>query len=74
MISLVKPHYELKDRGEVLPPKGILSDDVAQRVADETVAGLAALGVRVLGVTKSPILGGAKAKGNAEWLALLSLA
>lgn len=74
MISLVKPHYELKDRGEKLPPKGILPDDVAQRVTDETVAGLAALGVRVLGVTRSPILGGAKAKGNAEWLALITRA
>lgn len=74
MISLVKPHYELKDRGEKLPPKGILPDEVAQRVTDETVAGLAPLGVRVLGVTRSPILGGAKAKGNAEWLALITLA
>ncbi|HEX2837192.1 MAG TPA: SAM-dependent methyltransferase [Phycisphaerales bacterium] len=72
MISLVKPHYELKDRGENLPLKGILPDDMAQRVTDETIAGLAPLGVRVLGVTKSPILGGAKAKGNAEWLALVT--
>ena len=72
MISLIKPHYELKDRRETLPPKGILSDAQAQRITDETLAALPALGVQVLGSTRSPLLGGAKAKGNAEWLALLA--
>ncbi|MFO0831517.1 MAG: SAM-dependent methyltransferase [Phycisphaerales bacterium] len=74
MITLIKPHYELKDRGRDLPPKGILADAVAEQVTQQTVDSLPACGVRVEGLTRSPILGGAKARGNAEWLALLAKA
>lgn len=74
MITLVKPHYELKDRGARLPPKGILAEDDALRAAEETLELLPALGVVVQGFTKSPLLGGVKGKGNAEWLALLARA
>lgn len=74
IITLIKPHYELSDADKKsLPKGGILDDDLAQRTTDEVIASLPALGVRVLGVTKSPIQGGAgKAKGNSEWLALLA--
>ncbi len=71
MISLVKPHYEAKDAGDAIPPRGILPDEVAEAVTQRVVASLPALGARVLGLTKSPVLGGAKGKGNAEWLVLL---
>jgi 23S rRNA (cytidine1920-2'-O)/16S rRNA (cytidine1409-2'-O)-methyltransferase len=82
IISLIKPHYELKDRAardraapdrsESLPRGGVLDIAAAERVAHETAGAMPALGARVLGLTRSPILGGArKGKGNAEWLVLL---
>ncbi len=71
IITLVKPHYELKDRDpKAVPLGGVLDEPTAQRILDESLAMLPMLGVRVLGVTKSPILGGSKGKGNAEWLVL----
>jgi 23S rRNA (cytidine1920-2'-O)/16S rRNA (cytidine1409-2'-O)-methyltransferase len=76
IISLIKPHYELKDNGGALPPGGILAPEVASSIAAEVIAALPALGVRIIAETKSPILGGkaksASSKGNAEWLVLLS--
>lgn len=76
IISLLKPHYELKDQGGELPRGGVLDEAAAQRIVDRLVIELPALGVRVEGITPSPILGGAggksKGKGNREWLALLS--
>lgn len=79
IISLIKPHYELKDREpRGLPIGGILDDSLAQRTVDRVLAELPGLGVRVLGATRSPILGGASKKskgaGNAEWLVLLERA
>lgn len=75
IVTLIKPHYELKDRGEALPRGGVLPDDQASAVATDVAAGLPNLGVRVLGLVKSPILGGKTKRGtgtgNAEWLALL---
>ena len=62
IVTLIKPHYELKDRGGALPPGGILAPEVASNTAAEVIASLPALGVRVMAETKSPILGG-KAKG-----------
>lgn len=71
IVSLVKPHYELKDQGGVLPPKGILDAVQAQRVLAGTVEMIPSLGVRVLATTRSPLLGGSKGKGNIEWLILV---
>ncbi len=77
IISLVKPHYELKSLGEEsLPRGGVLEDSHAQRVAEQVIGALPALGVRVLGTCRSPILGGAgsqggKGRGNPEWLVIL---
>lgn len=77
IITLIKPHYELKDLGEALPKGGVLAPeharDVAQRVADR----MSDLAMRVLGLTPSPILGGggkSKSSGNVEYLALLARA
>ncbi len=85
VISLVKPHYELKSVADAggpvieLPRGGILDESIAHDVTRRVVETLPALGANVLGLTKSPILGGkagSKANpvagsGNAEWLVLL---
>jgi len=67
VITLIKPHYELKDLGEELPRGGVLEESHAERVAMEVAAKIGAKAC-----VKSPITGGAgKSKGNAEWLALV---
>jgi len=77
IITLVKPHYEAGQselgEGGLLDPA--YAEVVAHRVRDEVFP---ALGVTLLGWTKSPVLGGAVAKkkkrkgaGNPEWLAML---
>lgn len=79
VISLIKPHYEVpkptRKRGEKISP---LADDEAERIAEEVASRLPAHGVRVLGMTKSPIRGGklskGAAKGNIEFLVLLKRA
>lgn len=75
IISLIKPHYERSAQTGKRPDQGILEETEAQRIADEVVASLPSMGVRVLGVTKSPIVGGASknkaGKGNLEWLAVV---
>lgn len=74
IISLIKPHYELKDTDpSALPKGGILSPHQSQQVLDSTLARLPALGVTLRAVTPSPLLGGAhKGKGNIEFLAWLT--
>lgn len=76
IVTLVKPHYELKEVGEgELPRGGVLPEAEAERVALLVKDRLPTYGVRVAGFTKSPILGGAsksgKGSGNVEYLALL---
>lgn len=78
LISLIKPHYEAKGLGIELPPGGVLTDEVAESIANQVAQSLPALGARVLGLTKSPVAGGglsgkkSKGAGNAEWLVLAS--
>jgi 23S rRNA (cytidine1920-2'-O)/16S rRNA (cytidine1409-2'-O)-methyltransferase len=76
IITLIKPHYELGPGERSLLRAGVLEEGDAERVAHRTAEQLPALGVRVLGLTQSPLLGGAskKSHGNAEWLALLARA
>ncbi|HVF43365.1 MAG TPA: SAM-dependent methyltransferase, partial [Pyrinomonadaceae bacterium] len=66
LVVLVKPQFEV-GKGEV--GKGGVVRDPAQhaRVVEEVNASAVALGLRVLGVTDSPITG---ADGNREFLAL----
>ncbi len=74
IVTLVKPHYELGDDEKRLLRRGVLDEGDAARVVERVVAEMPGLGVRVAGVTESPIRGGAgkgNARGNAEWLALL---
>ncbi len=72
IVSLIKPHYEI-DRAtlKALGTQGVLPDEEACRIAEETIAGLAGLGVRVVDAVRSPIRGGKGGRGNLEWLALL---
>ncbi len=73
IISLVKPHYEDPERARAAV-RGVLDDADAESITQRVVGGLPALGVRVAGLTRSPVLGGSKGKGNAEWLVLLERA
>ncbi len=73
IVSLIKPHYELKDEGRGgLPPGGVLAEGDAEAVTNRIVARMPEWGVRIVGLTRSPVLGGkagsGKAKGNIEWL------
>lgn len=76
IITLIKPHYELsREEGAELLKDGVLDEADAQRIAARTAESLPALGVTVLGLTRSPITGGAgkgNKRGNAEWLALVA--
>lgn len=76
IITLVKPHYELKDQGQELPRGGVLSPELAGSVLRGVIERMSSLGAEVLGVIESPILGGKAGKsaggtGNREWLAVL---
>lgn len=75
IITLIKPHYEASDRGRKdLLRDGVLGAEDARRMLEQTLAAMPALGAEVLGVTESPLLGGAgkkNSRGNAEFLALL---
>lgn len=73
IVTLIKPHYEAKPLGmDQRLERGVLPDVDAERVMERVAEALPGLGVRVLGVTKSPIAGGKKkTRGNLEFLALL---
>ncbi|MFO0834059.1 MAG: SAM-dependent methyltransferase [Phycisphaerales bacterium] len=79
IITLVKPHYELKDQGQELPRGGVLSPELAESVLAGVIEKMPSLGAQVLGVVESPILGGKAGRssggtGNREWLTLLKKA
>jgi 23S rRNA (cytidine1920-2'-O)/16S rRNA (cytidine1409-2'-O)-methyltransferase len=71
IITLIKPHYERSaiDRHA----RGILSDEQAHAVAQQTLDAMPTLGAQVLASAPSPIrgAGGKHKEGNLEWLALL---
>ena len=77
IISLVKPHYELRDEEKSWLVQGFLPHDRVPTVVDRVRGEMPALGARVLADTASPITGGKSAKragspGNMEWLMLLA--
>lgn len=78
IVTLVKPHYELRDRDKgALPRGGILDPAEAERITNDVIAQMPTWGVEVRGVTRSPILGGehkGKGTGNVEWLVWAVLA
>ncbi len=72
IITLIKPHYEVKYSpfaAEAEGLRGVLSDDLAERVMRWVVESMPGMGVIVAGVTRSPLRGGSKGDGNLEWLA-----
>lgn len=75
IVSLIKPHYEMSDRGH-RGDRTMLGEAQAESVVHETLSTLQALGFGSAGLVKSPILGGGSrsksaSRGNPEWLALL---
>ena len=81
IITLIKPHYEQSGAGpqprrEGRLQRGVLDDEQARRIARETAGELEGRIARVLGLTESPIRGGASKgrRGNVEFLALLAAA
>ncbi len=81
IITLVKPHYEqsgAEPRGRGSTTESVLEEGAALAIVERIAAEMPAMGVRVLGGTRSPILGGSlspraksKGSGNAEWLMLI---
>jgi 23S rRNA (cytidine1920-2'-O)/16S rRNA (cytidine1409-2'-O)-methyltransferase len=74
ILTLIKPHYEVTDEEKSLLDRGILPAAEAERIHRRILAALPALGVEVLGETRSPIRGGGSRSGgpgNVEYLALL---
>jgi 23S rRNA (cytidine1920-2'-O)/16S rRNA (cytidine1409-2'-O)-methyltransferase len=70
VITLIKPQFEV-GREEV-GKGGIVRDEAAQRrVVEEIISFAAGLGMRLVGVIDSPILG---ADGNREFLACFQIA
>ncbi len=78
IISLIKPHYELaRDEQRRLLRAGVLDEADAERITQSVMEQMPGLGVAVMGLTRSPVQGGAtkgNKRGNAEWLALLTRA
>lgn len=70
IITLIKPHYE-RSAERAGHSGAILPEAQGEEEASRVLASMPSLGARVVASDRSPILGGAKGRGNAEWLALL---
>lgn len=76
ILSLIKPHYELQESEKPLLDRGFLPQSEAPRVLQRVLEAMPELGVRVLGHTESPLVGGKTSRrrgvpGNIEYVALL---
>lgn len=72
ILTLIKPHYEAKHTRyapEAESTRGILPDDLAERVMHDVVEEMKLMGFDVPCIVKSPLRGGTKADGNVEWVA-----
>jgi len=79
IITLIKPHYELRDEEKAWLDRGFLTHERVPGVVARVEAEMPALGAKVLGSTQSPLVGGKTSKkagvpGNIEWLTLLESA
>jgi len=79
IITLIKPHYELRDEEKAWLDRGFLPHERVPGVVARVEAEMPALGAKVLGSTQSPLVGGKTSKkagvpGNIEWLTLLESA
>lgn len=76
IITLIKPHYELRDEEKAWLDRGFLPHERVPGVVTRVEAEMPALGATVMGSTQSPLVGGKTSKkagvpGNIEWLTLL---
>ena len=76
IVTLVKPHYELRDEEKAWLDRGFLPHERVPDVVARVEAGMPALGAAVLGSVQSPLVGGKTSRkkgvpGNIEWLMLL---
>ena len=76
IITLIKPHYELRDEEKAWLDRGFLPHERVPGVVTRVEAEMPALGAKVMGSTQSPLVGGKTSKkagvpGNIEWLTLL---
>ena len=76
IITLIKPHYELRDEEKAWLDRGFLPHERVPGVVTRVEAEMPGLGAKVLGSTQSPLVGGKTSKkagvpGNIEWLTLL---
>lgn len=79
IVTLVKPHYELRDEEKAWLARGFLPHDRVPGVVARVGAEMPSLGARVLAGTQSPLVGGKTSRkagvpGNVEWLTLLERA
>ena len=79
VVTLVKPHYELRDDEKAWLDRGFLPHDRVPGVVARVEAAMPALGARVTGSAQSPLVGGKTSRkagvpGNVEWLLLLEKA
>lgn len=77
IVTLVKPHYERDGTGQRGAPT-VLEESEALAIVERIRGEMPSLGGSVLGIERSPILGGSvgasarsKGRGNAEWLMLV---
>ena len=76
IVTLVKPHYELKTEEKGLLQQGFLPQEHAPIILEQVLKDMPSLGAEVLQSTTSPLVGGKTARrrgvpGNLEYLALL---
>ncbi len=76
IITLIKPHYELREEEKAWLDRGFLPHERVPGVVTRVEAEMPALGAKVMGTTQSPLVGGKTSKkagvpGNIEWLTLL---
>ncbi len=76
IITLIKPHYELREEEKAWLDRGFLPHERVPGVVTRVEAEMPALGAKVMGSTQSPLVGGKTSKkagvpGNIEWLTLL---
>lgn len=76
IVTLVKPHYELREEEKAWLDRGFLPHERVAGVVERVAAEMGALGAKVLGDVQSPLVGGKTSRkkgvpGNIEWLMLL---
>jgi 23S rRNA (cytidine1920-2'-O)/16S rRNA (cytidine1409-2'-O)-methyltransferase len=79
IVTLVKPHYELREDEKPWLDRGFLPHERVPGVVARVEAAMPSLGARVTGSAQSPLVGGKTSRkagvpGNVEWLVVLEKA